>query len=207
MGRTKQTPRGSASHRPVGMTAATFTGTGRGKAGPEEQFRDAPEEDTEEDLPLVLEDAEKQPKEGKPGASKSKGKKLAQATEGAEAPPEETPPDPKPTKPHTDPAPAEPQPGTSKAPTEDPTQAPTDETAQPATRNPDEDEPPAPTKYVMAYKAAGKDWLDSVVKDGEEAYIRLFNKLLVLGDPYIDNFDQADREQVFKCIRDKTGRF
>ena len=28
-----------------------------------------------------------------------------------------------------------------------------------------------------------------------------------LGDPYIDNFDQADREQVFKCIRDKTGRF
>ena len=28
-----------------------------------------------------------------------------------------------------------------------------------------------------------------------------------LGNPYIDNFDQADREQVFKCIRDKTGRF
>ena len=73
MGRTKQTLQGSASHRPVGMMAATFTGTGRGKAGPEEQFRDAPEEDTEEDLPLVLEDAEKQPKEGKPGASKSKG--------------------------------------------------------------------------------------------------------------------------------------
>ena len=40
----------------------------RGKAGPEEQFRDAPEEDTKEDLPLVLEDAEKQPKEGRPGA-------------------------------------------------------------------------------------------------------------------------------------------
>ena len=165
MGRTKQTPRGSASHRPVGMTAATFTGTGRGKAGPEEQFRDAPEEDTEEDLPLVLEDAEKQPKEGKPGASKSKGKKLAQAAEGAEAPPEETPLDPKPTKPHTDPAPAEPQPGTSKAPTKDPTQAPTDETARPTTGNPNEDEPPAPTKYVKEYKAAGKAWLDSVVKD------------------------------------------
>ena len=207
MGRTKQTPRGSASHRPVGMTAATFTGTGRGKAGPEEQFRDAPEEDTEEDLPLVLEDAEKQPNEGRPGASKSKGKKLAQAAEGAEAPPEETPTDHEPTKPQTDPAPAEPQPGTSKAPTEDPTQAPTDETAQPTARNPDEDEPPAPTKYVMAYKAAGKDWLDSVVKDREEAYTRLFDKLLVLGDLYIDNFDQADKEQVFKCIRDKTGRF
>ena len=55
MGRTKQTPLGSAFHRPVGMMAATFTGTGGGKAGPEEQFRDALEEDTEEDLPLVLE--------------------------------------------------------------------------------------------------------------------------------------------------------
>ena len=181
------------------MTAATSTGTGRGKAGPEEQFRDALEEDTEEDLPLVLEDTEQQPKEGKPGASKSKGKQPAQAAEGAEAPPEETPPDPDPTKPHTDPAPIEPQPGTSKAPTEDPTQT--------AAKNPDKDKPPALTKYVMEYKAAGKAWLDSVVKDGEEAYIRLFNKLMELGGPYIDNFDQADREQVFKCIRDKTGRF
>ena len=86
------------------MTAATFTGMGRGKAGPEEQFIDTLEEDTEEDFPLVLEDAKKQPKEGKPGASKSKGKKLAQAAEGAEAPPEETPPGPKPTESHTDPA-------------------------------------------------------------------------------------------------------
>ena len=207
MGRTKQTPRGSAFHRPVGMRAATFTGMGRGKAGPEEQFIDAPEEDTEEDFPLVLEDEDKQPKEGKPGASKSKGKKLAQAAEGAEAPPEETPPDPEPTKPHTDPAPTGPQPGTSKAPTEDPTQAPTDKPTMPAATNPDEDEPPAPTKYVKAYQAAGKEWLESVVKDGEAAYTKLFDKLLALGDPYIDNFDQADKEQVCKCIRDKTGRF
>ena len=189
------------------MTTATFTGMGRGKAAPEGQFIDALEVDTEEDLPLVLEDAAKKPKEGKQGASKSKGKKPAQAAEGAEAPPEETPQDPKPTKPHTDPAPTEPQPGTSKAPTEDPTQAPTDEPTKPTPTNPDEDEPPAPTKYVRAYQAAGKDWLDSVVEDGEEAYTRLFDKLLVLGDPYIDNFDQADKEQVFKCIRDKTGRF
>ena len=98
------------------MTTATFTGPGRGKAAPEGQFIDAPEVDTEEDLPLVLEDAVKKPKEGKQGASKSKGKKPTQATEGAEAPPEETPPDPKPIEPHTDPAPTEPQPGTSKAP-------------------------------------------------------------------------------------------
>ena len=207
MVRTKQTPRGGASHQPGGMATATFTGTGRGKATPKEQFRDDTEVDTEEELPLVLEDAVQQPKEGKQGASKSKGKKKAQATEGAEAPPEETPPDPKPTKPHTNPAPAEPQPGTSKAPTEDPTQAPTDKTAQPTARNPNEDEPPAPTKYVKAYQAAGKAWLDSVVKDGEAAYNRLFDELLKLGDPYIDNFNQAVREQVFKCIRDKTGRF
>ena len=59
----------------------------------------------------------------------------------------------------------------------------------------------------MEYKAAGKAWLESVVKDEEEAYIKLFDKLMQLGSPYIDNFDQADREQVFKCIRDKTGRF
>ena len=190
------------------MMAATFTGTGRGKAGPEEQFRDALGEDTEDsiELPKVLEDAE-QPKEGKPGTSKSKGKQLgdqpAQAAEGAEAPPEETPPDPNPTKPHTDPASVDPQPGTSKA----PTQAPTGDPKQTATKNPDEDEPPALTKYVMEYKAAGKAWLESVVKDEEEAYIKLFDKLMELGNPYIDNFNQADREQVFKCIWDKTGRF
>ena len=35
----------------------------------------------------------------------------------------------------------------------------------------------------------------------------MFDELLKLGDPYIDNFDQAVREQEFKCIRDKTGRF
>ena len=180
---------------------------GRGKAGPEEQYRDALEVDTKEDLPLVLEDAEKQPKEGKPGASKSKGQQLAQAAEGAEAPPKETPLDPNTTQPHTDPTPVEPQPGTSKAPTGDPTQAPTDDPIQPTAKDPDKDEPPALTKYVKEYKAAGKAWLDSVVKDREEAYIRLFNKLLELGSPYIDYFDQADREQAFKCIRDKTGRF
>ena len=118
------------------MTAATFSCKGGGKAGPEEPYIDAPEEDTEEDFPLVLDDAEQQPKEGKQDASKSKSKQKVQATEGAEAPPEETPPDPKPTKPQTDPAPAEPQPGISKAPTEDPTQGPTEEIAQPATTNP-----------------------------------------------------------------------
>ena len=164
MVRTKQTPQGGASHWPRGRTTATFTSTGRGKATPEGQFIDAPEEDTKEDLPLVLEDAVQWPKEGKQGASKSKGKKKAQATEEAEAPPEETPPDPEPTKPHANPAPTEPQPGTSKAPTEDPTQAPTedptqaptDKTTQPATRNPDEDEPQLPLSMLGHTKQQAK---------------------------------------------------
>ena len=189
------------------MTAATFTGRGRGKTDPEEQFIDAPGEDTEEDFLLVLEDADKQPKEGKQGASKSKGKKLAQATEGAEAPPQEThqipnPPNHTPTQPLQNPgqAPARLPPRTLPRP-------PLANPPCPPPQTPDEDEPPAPTKYVKAYQAAGKEWLDSVVKDGEAAYTKLFDKLLALGDPYIDNLDQADKEQVFKCIRDKTGRF
>ena len=81
------------------MAAATFTGRGRGTGDPEEQFRDAPEEDIEEeDLPMVLKDTDK-PKEGKPDTSKSvskTGETVAQATEGTAAHPEETPPDPTP---------------------------------------------------------------------------------------------------------------
>ena len=201
MMKTKTTHHGGSSHRPAGMAMARFTGTGRGKAGPEEQFQDAPGEDTEDsqDFPKVLEDAE-QPKEGELGTSKSKGKtsdQPAQATEGAEAPPEETLPVPNPT---------DPQPGTSKDPTEVPTEAPTEDPTQTTTQNPDE-EAPVLTAYVKAYKAAGKAWLDTVVENKEQAYITLFDKLLQLGDPHIDNFDQANRKQVFNCIRDRTGRF
>ena len=112
----------------------------------------------------MLEDAAQNPKEGKQGASKSKGKKTAQATEGAEVPPEETPPDPKSTKPHTDPAAAEPWPGTSKAPTKDPTkasakdptQAPTEETTQPATRNPTKMNPQLPLSMLGHTKQQAK---------------------------------------------------
>ena len=35
----------------------------------------------------------------------------------------------------------------------------------------------------------------------------LFNTLQQLGDPHIYNLRDANREQVFKCIRDRTGRF
>ena len=33
----------------------------------------------------------------------------------------------------------------------------------------------------------------------------LFDTLQQLGDPHIDNLTEADRNQVLKCIRDKTG--
>ena len=41
----------------------------------------------------------------------------------------------------------------------------------------------------------------------EQAYITLFDTLLTLGDPDIDNFPNADRQRVLNCIKDMTGRF
>ena len=35
----------------------------------------------------------------------------------------------------------------------------------------------------------------------------MFDKLQQLGRPHIPNFDQANKEQAFSCIRDRTGRF
>ena len=182
------------------MAMATFSGTGRGESDPEQQFQDSPGEDIEDiDLPKVLEDAE-QPKEGKPSTSKSEGKtgqQPVQATGGAQAPPEETPPDPNPT---------DPTPSTSKDPTEAPAVVPTGDPTQTTAQTPGE-EVIVLTNYVKEYRAAGKAWLDTVVEKGEQAYDMLFDKLQQLGDPHIDNFDQANKEQVFKCIRDRTGSF
>ena len=194
------------------MAAATFTGTGRGRGRgePEEQFRDASGKDTKDsqDFPEVLEDADR-PKEGEPSTSKSEGKTgkpAAQATEGAEAPPEETPPDPNPI---------DPQPGTSKETPEAPVEAPTkDPTPEAPVEAPNEDPTHVPgevqiafTKYVKDYRAAGKAWLDTEVEQKQGAYDMLFDKLQQLGSPHIPNFNQADKDQVFKCIRDRTGRF
>ena len=121
MVKTKQTPRGgSSSHQPAGMTAASLPSTNRDKGKLKGQFRDAPGKDTEDsqDFLKVLEDADK-PEEGEQSTSKLEGKTgkpAAQATEGAEAPPQETPPDS---------APTDPQPGPSKDPPEAPTEGPT----------------------------------------------------------------------------------
>ena len=78
---------------------------------------------------------------------------------------------------------------------------------QPTSQNPDEDTPPDLTNYVKAYKQAGKVWLDTVVENEEQAYITLFDTLQQLGNPHIEHFDQANREQVFKCIRERSGKY
>ena len=199
MGRTKQTPRGGSLHCPKGMATATFS---RGAdTRPEEQFRDTPGEETEDsqEWPKYSEEATQE--EGEASTSKSEGKTdnpAKQAKGGADAPPKEIPSAPEPTNP---------KPGTSTDPTDAPTQAPTQDPSQPTLQNPDEETPPDLTDYVKAYKQAGKVWLDTVLDQKEQAYITLFNTLQQLGDPHIDNLTDANREQVFKCIRNRTGRF
>ena len=74
MVRTKQTARrGSSAPRPGGMATARLPGAGRGRGDPEEQFVDDPLDIADEDLPKVLEDADK-PKGGEPSTRKSVGR-------------------------------------------------------------------------------------------------------------------------------------
>ena len=197
MVRTKQTARGSSAPRPGGMATAKFAGRGRGD--PEAQFADDPFDIADEDLPDVLEDADK-PKGGEPSTSKSVGKEgeaqtEGHAAEGAQAPPEGIPPAPI----HV---PTAPQPGTSTGPTQDPT----DDPAQDPTQTPGEVEIKL-TQYVKDYRAAGKVWLDTVVQEKEKAYDTLYDRLKQLGTPHKEGLDQADRQQVYNCIKDRTGMF
>ena len=199
MVRTKQTARGSKAPQPGGMTTAKFAGRGRGRGDPEEQFADDPFDIADEDLPDVLEDADK-PKGGEPSTSKPVGKEgeaqtKGQATEGAQGPPEEIPPAP--TQ-----LPTTPQPGTSTGPTQDPT----DDPAQDPTQTAGEVEIKL-TQYVKDYRAAGKAWLDTVFQEKEQAYDKLYDRLQQLGAPHKEGLDQADRQQVYNCIKDRTGIF
>ena len=139
MVRTKQTARGSSAPQPGGMATAKFTGRGRGH--PEAQFADDPFDIVDEDLPDVLEDADK-PKGGEPSTSKSVGKEgeaqtEGQAAEGAQAPPEGIPPAPIPVT-------TAPLPGTSIGPTQNPTNDP----AQDPTQTPGEVEIKL-TQYII----------------------------------------------------------
>ena len=199
MVRTKQTARGSSAPRPGGMANATFPGAGKGRGDPEVQFADDLLDIADEDLPNVLEDADK-PKGGEPSTSKSVGKEgeaqtEGQAAEGAQAPPEGIPPAPI----HV---PTAPQPGTSTGPTQDPT----DDPAQDPTQATGEVEIKL-TQYVKDYRAAGKVWLDTVVQEKEKAYDTLYDRLQELGAPHKEGLDQADKQQVYNCIKDRTDMF
>ena len=179
------------------MATARFAGRGRGN--PEAQFADDPLDIADEDLPDMLEDADKL-KGGEPNTSKSVGKEgeaqtKGQATEGAQAPPEGIPPAPIPVTTAT-------QPGTSTGPTQDPT----DDPAQDPTQTTGEVEIKL-TQYVKDYRAAGKVWLDTVVQEKEKAYDTLYDRLQELGAPHKEGLDQADKQQVYNCIKDKTGMF
>ena len=184
------------------MATAKFAGTGRGD--PEVQFADDPFDIVDEDLPDVLEDADK-PKGGEPSTSKSVGKEgeaqtEGQAAEGAQAPPEGILPAPIPV-------PTTPLPGTSTGPTQDPTIDP----AQDPTQTPGKVEIKL-TQYVKDYRAAGKVWLDTVVQEKERAYDTLYDRLQQLGAPHKEGLDQADRPitvlrigQACFCRRTRTS--
>ena len=40
----------------------------------------------------------------------------------------------------------------------------------------------------------------------EQAYVTLYDRLLHIGDQHIDNLENAVSDQVFNCIKDRTGR-
>ena len=87
-----------------------------------------------------------------------------------------------------------------------PTQDPIDVPAQDPTRTPGEVEIKL-TQYVKDYRAAGKVWLDTVIQEGEKAYDTLYDRLQQLGAPHKEGLDQADKQQVYNCIKDRTGMF
>ena len=202
MMKTKTTPwGGSSSHRPRGMATAMFA-SAEGEA--EQQFEDAPGEETEDsqDWPDVEGRAGASKSGGKtgdqPGTSKSEGKtgdQPKQTEGGAKAPPKENPPPP-----------PDPQPGTSKDPTNAPAEVPTQDPTEGNPQEPEEETPPDLTDYVKSYQQTGKAWLDTVLDQEEQAYATLYDRLMQIGDLHIDHLENAVRDQVFKCIKDKSGR-
>ena len=62
------------------------------------------------------------------------------------------------------------------------------------------------TEYIKIYQQAGKACLDTVLVQKEQAYATLYDRLIQIGDQHIDHLENAVRDQVFKCIKDKSGR-
>ena len=194
----KQTPcGGSSSHRPGGMVTARFAGAEEDEL----QFADAPGE-------VKTEDSQDWPKYGEEetGASKSTGKAGDQSQQvegGPEVPPKENPPPPENPTPGTS---KDPTPGTSKDPTNSPSTDPTQDPTKAKAKDVEVETPPELTAYVKSYKVAGKNWLDTVIKQKEQAYITLYDRLVKIGAPHKEYLDQAVREQVFASIKDRSGK-
>ena len=176
-------------------------------AGAEEdqpQFADAPGKETEDSREWPEYD------EDKTGASKSTGKagdQPQQAEGGPEVPPEGNKPLPINPTPGTS---KDPTPGTSKdltdalpaVPAQDPTQDPTEAKAEEV----EVETPPELTAYVKSYKLAGKNWLDMVLDQKEQAYVTLYDRLVIIGTQHKEYLDQAVREQVFASIKDRSSK-
>ena len=113
---------------------------------------------------------------------------------GAKAPPKDNPPPPDPLS------------STSKDPTNAPVEVTTQDPTEENPQEPEEETPPDLTDYIKSYQQAGKAWLDTVLDQEEQAYATLYDRLMQIGNPHIDHLENAVRDQVFKCIKDKSGR-
>ena len=156
--------------------------------------------------------------EEKSGASKSTGKAGDQPQRvegGPEIPPEENPPPPENPTPGTS---KDPTPGTSKDPTDAPPAVPTLDPAQDPTatkaKQVEVETPPELTAYVKSYltayvksyKLSGKNWLETVLDQKEQAYDTLYDRLVKIGAPHKEFLDQAVRQQVFASIKNRSGK-
>ena len=178
------------------MATARFTGAEED----EPQFADTPGEETE--------DSQEWPEYGEEetGASKSTGKagdQPQQAEGGPEVPPEENPPPPVNPTPGTS---KDPTPGTSKDPTNAPPAVPTQDPTEAKAEEVEVETPPELTAYVKSYKLAGKNWLDTVLDQKEQAYDTLYDRLVKIGAKHKEYLDQAVKEQVFASIKDRSGK-
>ena len=123
--------------------------------------------------------------------------------EGPEVPPEENPPPPvNPTLGTS----KDPTPGTSKDPTDAPPTVPTQDPTEAKAEEVEVETPPELTAYVKSYKLAGKNWLDTVLDQKEQAYDTLYDRLVKIGAKHKENLDQAVKEQVFASIKDRSGK-
>ena len=131
------------------MATARFA-SAEGEA--EQQFKDAPGEETEDsqEWPDWKEGASKSGgKTGdQQGTSKSEGKtgdQPKQTEGGAKAPPKENPP-----------SPPDPRPGTSKDPTDALAEVPNQDPTKGNPQEPEEETPPNLTEYIKSYQQAGE---------------------------------------------------